>query len=155
MALTRIRGNNPLPFCVFRGGAAKCGRRRMSGRESNKMGGDVIGLVAVVLTCGIPLALMYTYYRVRKLRSEERLAALARGTEIPMEPELSQYARSRRAGILLVSGGAGFILMFAMIARVVGEPETLVASAFGILPLAVGLGYFVDAALIRRDLKAS
>jgi len=42
-----------------------------------------------------------------------------------------------------------------MIARVVGEPATLVASAFGILPLAIGLGYFVDAALIRRDLKAS
>jgi len=72
-----------------------------------------------------------------------------------MEPELSQYARSRRAGILLVSGGVGFILMFAMIARVVGEPETLVGSAIGVLPLAVGLGYFVDAALIRRDLKAS
>jgi hypothetical protein len=72
-----------------------------------------------------------------------------------MEPELSQYARSRRAGILLVSGGVGFIVMFAMIARVVGEPETLVASAFGILPLAIGLGYFVDAALIHRDLKAS
>jgi hypothetical protein len=126
-----------------------------SGRESNKMGGDVIGLVAVVLTCGIPVAWMYTYYRVRKLRSEERLAALARGTEIPMEPELSQFARSRRAGILLVSGGVGFILMFAMIARVLGEPETLVGSAIGVLPLAVGLGYFVDAALIRRDLKAS
>jgi hypothetical protein len=42
-----------------------------------------------------------------------------------------------------------------MIARVVGEPQTLVGSAFGILPLAVGLGYFVDAALIHRDLKAS
>jgi len=119
------------------------------------MGGDLIGLVAVVLTCGIPLAMMYTFYRVRKLRTEERLAALARGAEIPMEPEMSQYAKSRRAGILLVSAGAGFILTFAMIARVVGEPETLVASAFGILPLAVGFGYFVDAALIRRDLKAS
>ena len=119
------------------------------------MGGELIGLVAVILGMGVPLGALYTYYRVRKLRSEERLAALARGTEIPMEPELSQFARSRRAGILLVSGGTGFILMFAMIARVVGEPQTLVASAFGILPLAVGLGYFVDAALIRRDLKAS
>ena len=119
------------------------------------MGGELIGLVAVVLTCGIPLAMMYTYYRVRKLKTEERLAALARGAEIPMEPELSQYARSRRAGILLVSGGLGFILMFALVARVVGEAETLVASAFGVLPLAVGLGYFVDAALVRRDLKAS
>lgn len=117
------------------------------------MGGELIGLVAVVLTCGIPLALMYTFYRVRKLRTEERLAALARGAEIPMEPELSQYARSRRAGILLVSGGVGFIAMFAMIARAVGAPETMAAAAFGVLPLAVGLGYFVDAALIRRDVK--
>jgi hypothetical protein len=119
------------------------------------MGGDLIGLVAVVLTCGLPVAALYTYYRVRKLRTEERLAALARGTDIPMEPELSQFARSRRAGILLVSGGLGFMMMFAVIARVVEEPHTLVAAAFGILPLAVGIGYFLDAALIHKDLKAT
>jgi hypothetical protein len=119
------------------------------------MGGDLIGLVAVILTCGIPLAMMYTYYRVRKLKSEERLAALARGAEIPLEPEMSHFARSRRAGILLVSGGVGLIVMFSLIARIVGDSETLVGSAIGVLPLTVGLGYFVDAALIRRDLKAS
>lgn len=116
---------------------------------------DLTGLAAVVLTCSIPFALMYLYYRVRKLKTEERLAALARGAEIPMEPEMSHYARSRRAGIVLVSGGVGLILMFAMIARIVGDSETLVGSAIGVLPLAVGLGYFVDAALIRRDFKAS
>ena len=119
------------------------------------MGGEMIGLVAVVLTCGIPVAALYTYYRVRKLRTEERLAALARGAQIPMEPELSQYARSRRAGILLVSGGLGFMIMFVAIAKVVGEPEPMAAAAFGILPLAVGIGYFVDATLIHRDLKAA
>jgi hypothetical protein len=119
------------------------------------MGDNVIGLVAVVLTCGLPVAALYTYYRVRKLRSEERLAALAKGTEIPMEPELSQFARSRRAGILLTSGGLGFMIMFAAVAKIVNEPETLVAAMFGILPLAVGIGYFLDAALIHRDLKAS
>jgi len=119
------------------------------------MDGGFIGLVAVVLTCGLPVAALYTYYRVRKLRTEERLAALARGAEIPLEPELTQFARSRRAGILLVSGGLGFTIMFALIARIVGEPQTLVAAAFGILPLAVGIGYFLDAALIHRDLKAT
>ncbi|MGB7844594.1 MAG: DUF6249 domain-containing protein [Candidatus Acidiferrum sp.] len=119
------------------------------------MDGGVIGLVAVVLTCGLPLAALYAYYRVRKLRTEERLAALARGAQIPMEPELSQFARSRRAGILLVSGGLGFMIMFSVIARIVEEPHTLVAAAFGILPLAVGIGYFLDAALIHRDLKAT
>jgi len=55
-----------------------------------------------------------------KLRSEERLAALARGTEIPWNLSSRSTLGSRRAGILLVSGGAGFILMFAMIARVCG-----------------------------------
>ena len=119
------------------------------------MGGDVIGLVAVILTCGLPLAALYTYYRVRKLRTEERLEALAKGAVIPMEPELSQFARSRRAGILLVSGGLGFMIMFAVIARIVEEPHTMVAAAFSILPMAVGIGYFLDAALIHRDLKAS
>ena len=119
------------------------------------MGGEFIGLVAVVLTCGLPVAALYTYYRVRKLRTEERLAALAHGAQIPVEPELTQYARSRRAGILLVSGGLGFMAMFAVIAKIVGPPETLVAAAFGILPLAVGIGYFLDAALIHRELKVS
>src|SRR5262249_28116945 len=86
---------------------------------------------------------------------EERLAALARGAQIPVEPELTQFARSRRAGILLVCGGLGFMAMFAVIAKVVGEPQALAAAAFGILPLAVGIGYFLDAALMHRELKAS
>ena len=57
---------------------------------------NTIGLVAVILSLGFPLGAMYTYYSVRKLRSQERLAAMARGVEIPVEPELSQGARSRR-----------------------------------------------------------
>ena len=59
------------------------------------MGGDIIGLVAVIMSLGIPLGGMYTYYRVRKLRSEERLAAISRGVDIPAEPETTQTVRSR------------------------------------------------------------
>ena len=60
------------------------------------MDGTIIGLVAVIMSLGIPLGATYTYYRVRKLRTEERLAAIARGVSVPMEPELTQAARSRR-----------------------------------------------------------
>ncbi len=118
------------------------------------MSGDIIGLVAVVLTCGIPVAGMYTYYHVRKLRSQERLAAMARGVEIPMAAELSESARSRRAGILLCAGAIGYILTFGLIAQITREPDTWIAAAFGIIPLAFGIGYFVDHALIRRDASA-
>ena len=117
------------------------------------MNGDITGLVAVIMIFGIPIAGMYTYYRVRKLRTEERLAALARGVNVPMAQELSEAARSRLSGILLVTGALGYISTFALIARV--EHEAWMAAAFGIIPLAVGIGFFLDSALIRRDLHAS
>ena len=116
------------------------------------MDGEFVGLVAIVMVFGIPLAAMYTFYHVRKLRTDERLAAIARGASVPMQPELSEAGRSRRSGILLVAGSLGYIATFALIARV--ESDAWVAAAFGIIPLAVGLGFFLDSALIRRDLHA-
>ena len=89
---------------------------------------------------------------MRKLRTDERLTALARGVNVPMQPELSEAARSRRAGILLMAGAVGYIATFAVIARI--EPEAWMAAAFGIIPLTIGVGYFLDSALIRRDLGA-
>ena len=116
------------------------------------MDDNLIGLVAVIMVFGIPIAAMYTFYHVRKLRTEERLAAIARGAIVPMQPELSEAARSRRSGILLVTEALGYMLTFALIARM--ESDAWLAAAFGVIPLSVGLGYFVDSALIRRDLHA-
>jgi hypothetical protein len=117
------------------------------------MDNHFLGLVAIVLIFGMPMALMYTCYRVRKLRTDERLAALARGVNVPMAPELSEAARSRRWGILLVAAALGYIATFMLIGRV--EPDAVTAAAFGIIPLAIGLGFFVDHALIRRDARVS
>ena len=116
------------------------------------MDGNIVGLAAVVMSLGIPLAAIYAFYRVRRLRTEERLAAIARGVSVPMEPELSEAARSRRAGILLVCASLGYTITFALISRT--EPDAWVAAAFGIIQFAIGLGFFLDSALIRRDLKA-
>src|ERR1700756_1201124 len=117
--------------------------------------GDVTGLAAVVMLFAIPLTAIavYGYYRVSKLRTEERMAALARGVNVPMEPDLSQAARSRRAGILLVAAAIGYVITFSLIARV--EPDAWVAAYFGAIPFTIGLGFFLDAALVRRDLRAS
>lgn len=117
------------------------------------MDGNIVGLAAVIMVFGIPLGAMYTFYRVRRLRSEERLAAIARGVSVPMQPELPEAARSRRSGILLVAGSVGYMATFALIARV--ESDAWTAAAFGIIPLAVVIGFFVESALIRRDMQAS
>lgn len=115
------------------------------------LGAGIVGLAAVVLSLGIPMAGMYTYYRVKKLRAEERMAALARGVAIPFETEVSPEARSRKAGILLVCGAIGFIATFGAIAGIEHEPDTWAAAAFGLIPLAVGIGYFIDFTLSRRE----
>src|SRR6266496_4197384 len=115
------------------------------------MSDNIVPVVAIIMVFGIPMAALYTYYRVRKLRSEERLAAIARGVQVPMEPELTQAARSRRAGILLVSGALGYIITLGLIARNEAESEPWVAAVLGIIPLAIGLGYFLDWSFIRRE----
>jgi hypothetical protein len=117
------------------------------------MDGNFIGLVAVVLIFGVPPAAMYTYYRVRRLRTEERLAAIARGANVAMEPDLSEAAHSRRWGILLTAISFGYIAMMALLAHT--DPDFWKAAAAGILPLAAGAGFLLDSALIRRDLKAA
>ena len=116
---------------------------------------NLTGLVAVTMLLGMPTAAfaMYTFYRVRKLRSEERMAAMARGITVPMAPDLTEAARSRRSAILLVAGAIGYMITFTLIARV--EPDAWIAASFGAIPLSVGLGFFLDSALIRRDLRAS
>jgi len=123
----------------------------MAPRRGDDIMGEEIGLVAVTLFFGVPLGAMYTYYRVRKLRTEEKLAAIARGVSVPMEPELSQAGRSRRAGILLTAGALGFMGTFALLGRT--EPDAFKVVSFGAIPLALGLGYFLDSALVRRDLQ--
>lgn len=82
-------------------------------KRRTRRGDGITGLVAVTMFFGLPLAGMYTYYRVRKLRTEEKLAAIART-----------------------------------------EPDAWKAVAFGVIPLALGLGFFLDSALVRRDLHA-
>ena len=116
-------------------------------------GGELIGLAAVILTTGIPIAGMYLFFRVRRLKTEERMAAIARGVAVPMEPELSQVARSRRAGILLVCTALGWTATFALIGRM--EHDAWVASYFGLIPFAIGVGFFIDSMMVKRDLQAN
>src|SRR5258708_34412669 len=130
--------------------------RRATKREKEQtMGGELIGLVAVILGMGVPLGALSTYSWVRKLRSEEPLAAIARGVDIPMEPELNQAAHSRRAGILLVCGALGYIAAFGLIAGIQADRDIWTVAAFGVIPLAVGIGYFLDWSFIRRDARVS
>ena len=111
----------------------------------------ITGLAAVVMIFGMPTAIlgMYTFYRVRKLRTEERLAAIQRGVNVPMEPELPEAAKSRRSGILFIAGAVGYMIALSIVAKF--EPDAMIAGAFGAIPFTLGLGFLLDSVLISRD----
>ena len=119
------------------------------------MSDNIVGLAAVVLALGFPFAAVWAWawQRDRKIQGEVRLAALARGLNVSLEPELGHPAVSRRAGILLVAAAGGYVATFAMLSR--WEPDAMEASVLGFIPFAIGIGFFIDAHLIRRDLRAS
>lgn len=114
---------------------------------------DPTAFVAVVMAFTVPLAAIYALYRSRKLRSEERIAAITRGVAVPMAEELPPHARSRKAAILLTTGGIGYVLTFLALGRF--EYNAAEAAVFGILPIAIGIGYFIDAFIVRRELHHS
>ncbi len=112
---------------------------------------ELIPLAAVVLVCGIPITTIIVAYQAKKLRTQERLAAIAKGVPIPEESRILDPARSRRAGILLVATGLGIALCFFLIGKV--EPDARTVSAFALIPLLIGLGFFLDAYLVRREMR--
>jgi hypothetical protein len=149
--IRKASGVSPFAICDLRE------MQRGNGRAARgeNMDDNVVGLAAVVLALAFPLAVVWAWawQRGRKYRAEERLAAIARGLNVPFEPELGPPAASRRAGILLLSAAVGYVATFAMLSR--WEPDTMEAAVLGFIPFAIGIGFFIDAYLIRRDLRAS
>ena len=104
----------------------------------------------------------------RRLRSEERIAMISRGVPLadiekmlgtgdeekpPVKDPLRSLGNARRTGIVLVSVGAGLILFFVVLAAILHVREVLSGAAAGLIPLAIGVGFFIDYNLQKRELS--
>jgi Flp pilus assembly protein TadB len=106
----------------------------------------------------------------RRLKAEQRMAMVQRG----MTPEqiatvlsptdddkehvgrtkdpLRSLANARRTGIVLVSVGAGIIIFGLVLTMILQVREVLSVAACGFIPFAIGVGFFVDYNLQKREL---
>jgi hypothetical protein len=122
------------------------------------LGAFVVGIVAIV--AGIAGGA----YKQR-LKTEQRLAMLARGmsaSEIEKvlnadgraaKDPLQGIASTRRTAIVLISTGVGIMLSFLVLAWIVNDHEVLSGGAFGLIPLSIGVGFFIDYTMQKRDLS--
>src|ERR1700746_2545401 len=113
--------------------------------------GCLVAIVAIVM--GIWLDA-----QKRRLKSEERIAMISRGVPIPeiermlgvgeekppVKDPLRSLANARRTGIVLVSVGLGITLFFVALSYILRERDVLSGAAVGIIPLAIGIGFFID-----------
>jgi hypothetical protein len=107
----------------------------------------------------------------RRIQAEERMAMVQRGMSIEQIEQLLKPAKgdcgeesaktkdplrslasARRAGVVLVSIGVGLVVFGILLASILQVREVLSVSACGLIPLAIGIGFFVDYALQKREL---
>jgi hypothetical protein len=129
----------------------------------------IVPVAVFAMVLGIVIVTNIANYHNRKLKSEERMAAIAKGIPLPPDPQmdltpLGQMERissaedaARRArglrtgGIVLVSVGIGLGAFGFFLAWIVQEHDVLTISAAGLIPLAIGVGLLVDYALRNRS----
>ncbi len=125
------------------------------------LGAFVVAIVAIV--SGI-----WSDAHTKRIRADQRMAMLARGMsiddiekvlgkvreeEVPVKDPLRSLSNARRAGIVLVSTGLGLVLFFITLTAIVRERNVLAGAAAGLIPLAIGIGFFVDYNLQKRELS--
>jgi hypothetical protein len=122
--------------------------------------GCLVGIVAII-------AGIWLDAQKRRLKSEERVAMISRGVPIaeierligvgeekpPVKDPLRSLSNARRAAIVLVSVGMGLMLFFVILSYIVQERDVLAGAAAGLIPFAIGVGFFVDYNLQRRELS--
>jgi hypothetical protein len=83
----------------------------------------------------------------------ERLSASSRGdSETPKDP-LRSLGNARAAAVTLTFLGIGMIFMGIGLEMVLRIRNVLACSAAGLVPFAIGIGFFVDYHLQQRDLS--
>jgi Flp pilus assembly protein TadB len=127
------------------------------------LGAFVVGIVAIISGA-------MSQAHARRTRAEQRIAMVQRGMTAeqiaialgPAEKEeaeasktkdpLRSLGNSRRTATILVSVGVGIVLFGLLLTVIERDRDVLTVAATGLIPLAIGIGFFVDYRLQQREL---
>lgn len=105
----------------------------------------------------------------RRMKADQRMAMIARGMRAedialllgnnddarpapPAKDPLRSLGNARRTGIILCSTGIGLAVFFITLAIVLRERDVYSGAAIGLIPICIGIGFFIDYHLQKREL---
>lgn len=124
-----------------------------------------VAVAGCLMILGLGAFGIYSEIDQRRVRSQERMTLLARGMSIEDIERLQRQVRNegsgdpvrvmnniRRTAMILFACGVGIILFGLLLAAILQNRVLLIVPAAGLLPLAIGFGFFIDYRMQARDL---
>jgi hypothetical protein len=134
----------------------------------------VVPVAGCLMILGIAATSIWARVRSQEIRSHERLARIAQGLpvgpeweerdsvamgadpsreRVPFSGKMNDGSGARRAGVVLVSVGAGLFAFFFALTVILRVPQVLSGGAAGLIPLAIGIGFLVDARTKKAEFE--
>lgn len=125
------------------------------------LGAFAVGMVAIV-------AGIWSEAQKNRVKADQRMAMIARGLPVdqiekllgkrdeddkPVRDPLRSLANARRAAVILIASGVGLVAFFVLLMVILQERDVLTGAAVGAIPIAIGIGFWVDYSLQKRELS--
>lgn len=114
----------------------------------------IVPVATFAMVLGIVIAGQVAQYQKRRLQSEERLAAIARGLPLPPEPQpdpisaesaqRNRIRNSRTTAIILICASLGTAIFAFLLVWILQERDILTLAALSVIPFTLGIGFFID-----------
>jgi hypothetical protein len=127
--------------------------------------GFIVPVAGCLMILGLGCFGIYSEMDQKRLRSQERMTLLARGMSIEDIERLQRQVANedvadplrtlnniRLTAMILLACGIGIIAFGLLLAAILQNRVLLIVPAAGLIPLAIGVGFFVDYKMQARDL---
>lgn len=125
----------------------------------------IVPVAGCLMILGLGCFGIYSEMDQKRIRSQERMTLLARGMPIEDIERLQRQVQNedvtdpvrtmnniRRTAMILFGSGAGIVAFGLLLAAILHMRVLLIVPAAGLIPIAIGVGFWIDYKMQARDL---
>jgi hypothetical protein len=125
----------------------------------------IVPVAGCLMILGLGCFGIYSEMDQKRIRSQERMTLLARGMSIEDIERLQRQVQNedvtdpvrtmnniRRTAMILFGSGAGIVAFGLLLAAILQMRVLLIVAAAGLIPVAIGIGFWIDYQMQARDL---